>query len=225
MSFLQRLFTGRKGRPSYWAAYKKSLDHAFPSNMPLHKVRFVVFDTETTGLDPTRDHLLSIGAIAVRNGRVEVADSFECLVQQPVVNKDSIVIHGLTPGRVMSGIKEEEAIRSFVKYIEGSILVAHHAAFDKAMINRAIKKKYRARLLNQTIDTAGLALRLENFGMPMENFRKGEYSLDSLCTRYHIRPQDRHTAAGDSFITAQLLLKLLRLAEKRGIRTVGNLVG
>lgn len=224
MSFWSTFWKKGKARPAYWEAYKQSLKAISPE-LPLSRIRFVVFDTETTGVDPTKDLLLSIGAVAVQGNSIMVNDSFECVVQQPEISRDSIPVHGLTPGKVKEGIEESEAIKAFVKYIQGSILVAHHAAFDKAMINRAIKKKYRARLLNKTLDTSSFAIRLEQFGVPPESFRRGEYSLDSLCDRYNIRTYDRHTAAGDSFITAQLLLKLLRIAEKRGIRTVGDLVG
>jgi DNA polymerase III subunit epsilon len=51
------------------------------------------------------------------------------------------------------------------------------------------------------------------------------YSLDRLCEKYQIELDDRHTAPGDAFLTAQLLLKLLKLAEKKGIKTFGELIG
>jgi DNA polymerase-3 subunit epsilon len=52
----------------------------------------------------------------------------------------------------------------------------------------------------------------------------GTYSLDELCIRYGIEMDDRHTAAGDAFLTAQLFLKLLKLAEKKGIRNFKDLL-
>jgi DNA polymerase-3 subunit epsilon len=126
---------------------------------------------------------------------------------------------------VQAGLPEKEAIHNFIDYIRGSVLVAHHAAFDRAIINNTIRKHFRAKLLNKMLDTASLAIRLEKFGHDPETVRREEYSLDALCRRYQITAHDRHTAPGDSFITAQLFQKLLRLAEKRGIKSLGDLIG
>ncbi|MFA0962420.1 PolC-type DNA polymerase III [Roseivirga sp. BDSF3-8] len=225
MKLWRSIFHSDKYRPAYWEGYKKSLRQCCASHLPLEQVRFVVYDTETTGLDPSSDSVLSIGAIGVKGGAIHVQDSFECVVHQAQVSRESISVHGLTPGRVLAGIPEKEAIHTFINYIKGSVLVAHHAAFDRAVINNTIKKHYHAKLLNKILDTATLAIRLEKFGHPPESVRREEYTLDALCKRYNIRAHDRHTAPGDSFITAQLFQKLLRLAHKRGIKTLGDLLG
>lgn len=225
MRLWRAIFPSRRNRPGYWAVYKRSLNICCAGNLPIDQVRFVVFDTETTGLDPTSDSVLSIGAVAVKGGVIDVKDSFECVVHQAHVSRDSISVHGLTPGRVQAGLPEKEAIQKFIHFIQGSVLVAHHAGFDRAVINNSIRKHFHAKLLNKTLDTANFSIRLEKFGHDPESIRREEYSLDALCRRYQITTHDRHTAPGDSFITAQLFQKLLRLAEKRGIRTLGDLVG
>lgn len=224
MRFFSRLFIPHKNRPAFWKEYKRQVVTEHASGQPLKDVRFVVFDTETTGLEPAKDRILSIGAVGIQQGKIMVQDSFEMYVQQETYSKESISIHGIMPGRARQGVPEQEAVQRFIDYIRGAVLVAHHAAFDVTMVNNMIKRHYHARILNKFLDTASLAIRLEQFQVAPEFYQSSEYSLDALIERYHLTAQDRHTAAGDSFITAQLLIKLLDRAQKRGILTLKDLL-
>jgi DNA polymerase III subunit epsilon len=121
------------------------------------------------------------------------------------------------------------SIREFAEksldYFGNSVLVAHHIGFDLEMIQKACKPFGMEKLPNPKIDTMSLAIRLE-LG-PHANrsqINPQQYSLDALCERYQIRTEDRHTAAGDAFLTAQLFLKLLRLASAKGINNFGQLI-
>ncbi|HKK78702.1 MAG TPA: hypothetical protein VJ933_03695, partial [Phaeodactylibacter sp.] len=77
------------------------------------------------------------------------------------------------------------------------------------------------KLKNKGVDTAVLARRLANHP---QLAKRGAFGLDQLCQDYHIPMSDRHTAAGDAYITAILLMKMLRRLEKRGVRTLGDLL-
>lgn len=102
-----------------------------PSKKPLSEVRFVVFDTETTGFDLKTDKIISIGAIALTAQRIEVGDSFEVLVRQEKVgDRDAVSVHGLLRKDIASGIDEKSAVTAFLDYIGNSVLVAQHAGFD-----------------------------------------------------------------------------------------------
>ena len=205
-----------------WKAYVDSFQDGYPPKTPIEEVRFVVFDTETTGLDLKQDHILSIGAIAVQGNEINIADRLECYVQQTYQPKaETVAVHGILSKHPANGLAEWEAIKAFLHYIGPSVLVAHHAAFDIGMINGVLTKNIGKRLKNKYLDTSYLAKRL-SFNSAQQ--RKGQYTLDNMCRLYHIPTSDRHTAAGDALITAVLLLKLLARLKKRGLHTLGDLL-
>ena len=182
--------------------------------------RFVVFDCETTGLDPERDAILSIGAVAVCDGEILLDDAFESLVNdwRPT---SAVLVHGITPREAASGLRQEEAVAAFLEYLGGSVLVGHHVGFDRAIVASAARRMGRA-VANPALDTMRIALALQEqgafAGAPIRSFE-----LDALCERFGVAPHDRHTAAGDAFLTAQVFIRLERLARRSGLVLYGLL--
>lgn len=209
--------------PDFWRAYEASFRHKPERKQPLEAVSFVVFDTETTGLDTRADHMLSIGAVRLENWAIDLSTAFDCLVRQERRGggRESIPIHGILPVERPESLDEEEAVRAFLEYVGNSVLVGHHVLFDISMINEALRRMGLGRLKNRRLDTARLAIRLQRG--PYQ--RPGQYpGLDQLCDQYGILPDDRHTAAGDAFLTALVFLKMLRQLKGRGIRNLGDLL-
>ncbi len=215
--------SNREAHPPFWQSYLSAFeDQPFDPRQPVSEVTFVVFDTETTGLDTQQDHILSMGAVKVRNWTVEVSSRLEIFVQQAYQPKGEVVaVHGILPGAHDASFPEPEAVKQFLSYCGSGVLVAHHAAFDITMVNKALGKLGPFRLENKVLDTGTLARRVAQHP---QLARPGTYGLDQLCRQYHISPSDRHTAAGDAFITALLLMKLLYRLEKRGVHTLGSLL-
>jgi DNA polymerase-3 subunit epsilon len=170
------------------------------------KIRFVVFDTETTGLNINKDRILSIGSIAVFKNSIKVVDRFECYINQRIYNSESAKIHGILQDGLDEKIEEKEAIIEFLKYIKNAVLVAHHAAFDLAMINGALKRLGLPKLKNKVLDTGHLYNKTG-----LNKSVKTHFSLDELSNRFNIPQHDRHTASGDAYITALLFLKMVSL--------------
>jgi len=225
MTFWKKWLPPAKELPLYVKEYRESFTVSPPRNTPVDELRFVVFDTETSGLDPKQARLLSLGAVVVQGGTLHVHQSLEMTAYAPQTKvHEHVAIHGLTQRELQAGESEAYILENWLAFIRRAVLVAHHAAFDMAVMNRLCKQHYGIKLKNQTLDTAYLAKRLEHGTQLNEYIRPEEYSLDLLCERYDIRPDDRHTAAGDAFITAKLLLKLLAKARQSGITTLGELV-
>jgi DNA polymerase-3 subunit epsilon len=197
----------KKTYPSFWIKYIECFKEK--QNINLNDVRFVVFDTETTGLDTKKDRILSIGTITVINSVLKVEDSFECYLIQELFNPDTVQIHGLLKENSTRKVEEKEAIIEFLAHIENSVLVIHHAAFDIAMINQALKRLNLPKLKNKVIDTGTL------FKKTKLDTSKNHFSLDYLSERFKIPQHDRHTASGDAFITAILFVKLLSFLKKK----------
>lgn len=178
--------------------------------------RYVVLDTETTGLNPYADKIISLGAIIIYNQEIWLEESLEIIINPQVkLQPDNVAVHGLTQSDVAEGQAEALALEQLIRSIKGDIIVAHHAGFDKTIIENSLKQYYPSFFLhNLIVDTASLAFSIENSYLPFEYFNPKIYSLDSLCERYGIIPADRHTSWGDAFITAKLLLTLFNRLER-----------
>jgi DNA polymerase-3 subunit epsilon len=206
----------------FYKNYLKAFEKHDPSTL-INNQSFVVFDTETTGLDPAKDHILSIGAVRVCHQCINISDSLSIIIMHDgIQNPKAAVIHGLVNTKDF-GITPAEAIQKFMQFIGSDILVGHHVAFDRVMINNLSISCGGGSLKNPTLDTSFLARRLDKPTDPDSLDRK-DYALDKLCQRYHVVPKARHTADGDALITGLILLKLLHRLHQKGIRTVNQLM-
>ena len=217
----------------FWKPKRERLDfvrdflewnsHAIPGIRALDQLNFTVLDTETTGLDPAKDAILSFGAVQISERRIQIHTAVEWYPQTENTSRKTAAIHGLV--EITQPMPLEEFARNLLAYLSNSILVGHHVNFDLHMLERLLTPFGIEKLPNPVIDTLSMAIRLEH-GPHADPTRihPENYSLDQLCLRYGIEVDDRHTAAGDAFLTAQLLLKLLKIAEKKGIRTYKELM-
>lgn len=194
-----------------------------PGIRSIEQLDFTVFDTETTGLDPAKDSILSVGAVKISNLKIQVSSAEEWYPKAEKIGGKASQIHGLV--EISDQISAEEFFRRFLPYLGNSILVGHHIGFDLDMISKQLSTFGVGRLPNAVIDTLNFAIRLEHG--PQADWTKinmALYSLDSLCSRFGIELDDRHTAAGDAFLTAQLFLKLLKVAARKGIISYRDLM-
>ena len=230
MSFFKNLFYKPSSPPPDWMSdYFNAKSSQELSQTPIEDLRFVVLDTETTGLNIQKDQLLSIGTVRIEGKAIAVKDAVEwVLYSEDNLNdkKDGIAIHGLRPKDLQEGKKIQEALQEFLAYLGNCIIVAHHTAFDVAMLNQALSQFYPDfKFYNLQLDTAKLAIRLERgpFAQLSAHDRK-KYTLDSLCKRYGVEMVERHTALGDAYTTAVLFLKLLSLLQQKGIEDLRDLM-
>ncbi len=211
-----------RDHPAWWTDYLRLHQDRLSGQTPLAEIPFTVIDTETTGLEKGNRHLLAVGGVKVRGGRILVENSWECRIRQVYDPATSAVeVHGLLPG-TEGALEIEEALRRTIRFIGSDVLVGHGVDFDRRVFNEALQGLGAGPLKNPVVDTLRLAKRLER---PNLTVPAGYHGLDELCRRYGIRPADRHTAAGDAFLTAQLLLKLLARLEDRRVRAWGDLRG
>ncbi len=184
----------------------------------LTELAFTVFDTETTGLDPDRDQVVQISGLRIVGGRLMRDEIFDQLVNpgRPIP-PSSTEIHGITDAMVAEAMSFAEVAENFLGFAEGSVLVAHHAAFDMAFLHRHAREKGTP-LSTPVLCTALLSSRLFS--------HSGDHTLDGLAARCGIEIETalRHTALGDSIATAEVFLKLMPLLESRSICTLGEVL-
>lgn len=179
---------------------------------PLASSRFVVVDVETSGLNLSKDNLIAIGAIAVVNGQIDLADSFEVVLQQAVSSdKSNILIHGIGGETQTDGILPAEALLKFLEYLQQAPLIAFHVAFDKTMLRRAIKQHLAFSFQHDWLDLAYVAPSL--YPQHAQQF----HSLDDWLNYFHIQNYARHNALADALSTAQLFMVSSKMAQQKHI--------
>ncbi len=169
--------------------------------------RWVVLDVETSGLDTRHDRLLAVAAIALRidgpaTPRIDLADSFEAVLRQPAApaDKDNILLHGIGVGEQRAGAPAAEVLAAFERWVGDAPLIAFHAAFDQAMVQRAMQAVLGRTLANPWLDLEPVADVLHP-GL-------GGHALDDWLAHFGIECAVRHQAAADTLATAELLLRL-----------------
>ena len=199
--------------PPFLEPYQACFTHTWRDDEPIDRVRFVVLDSETTGLNPAVDRLITIGAVAVQGNEIVLDDSFSALLQVER-NTEAVTVHGVTRDEARKGLTEPEAIERFLDYLRDGVIVGHHIGHDIATFDAALGRHWGVKLLNRSLDTMDLTLHLERDGAFAGRPPIRRFTLDSLCTMFGVIPHDRHTATGDAFITAPVFLRLLRLASR-----------
>ncbi len=183
---------------------------------PLSSLEFVVFDTETTGLHPSRgDEVVSLSAVRVRRGRVQTADTFHTLVNpgRPIP-PESIRFHGLTDQAVADAPRIADVLPRFYSYVGKAVLVAHNAAFDKKFLDLAAQRAKQPLLDNAVLDTLFLSYGIH------KDFEG--HNLDAIAQRLGVEVEGRHTSLGDARTTAEVFLRLVALLSARGVATLGD---
>ena len=203
-------------------AYQACFAQSWRDDTALERVRFVVLDCETTGLDARRHRIVSIGAVGVVDCQIDLADSFEALLRVRF-NTDATLVHGITRDESRTGMSEADAMASLLDYLRDGVIVGHHIVHDLAMLDAALGRHSDGRIRNRSIDTGELVLLLERDGAFGDRAALTDLSLDAVCARFGVLPYDRHTAPGDAFLTAQVFLRLLRLAVRQGRGTLASL--
>jgi len=164
--------------------------------------RWVVLDVETSGLDQHRDELLAIGAVAVRQRRVVVDDSFERIVRPPRASgRANILVHGIGAQAQLDGDDPKEACRGFLDWAGPAPLVGFHVSFDRAFLARSARFYLGLTLNADWLDLAALA--------PALNPGVRAKALDEWLDHFGLQATQRHHASADAFATAMLFLRLL----------------
>ncbi|PKH68276.1 DNA polymerase III subunit epsilon [Flavobacterium sp. ALD4] len=182
-----------KELPEFWKTYLSKFDKK--SN------RYVVISTETTGLNPHKDVILSIGAFAVVDDSIFIGDSFETILLQYKYLHDNKLSNEFIIESKMNKLGETDAIKSLIEFIGNSVLVGHHVDFDVEMINVVLEKLECGRLKNEALDIDMMHLKLNDI-------TDKQFSLNQLSEIYKIPHSDRNSSTEDAYKTALLFLKL-----------------
>ncbi len=181
----------------------------------LNELAYTVFDTETTGLDPSSgDEIISIGALRIINGRILTEEPFNQLINpQRSIPASSTHIHGIDNDMVKNQPTIDVVLPNFLKFSEETILVAHNAAFDMRMLQMC-ENRTGVKFIQPVLDTLLLSA--------VAHSAHDDHALSAIAGRLGVNVAGRHTAMGDALMTANIFLKLVSLLADMGIRTLGE---
>jgi len=203
-----------------FSLFEKMERHVGPAEREhrLDGLTFVVFDTETTGLRPeTGDRIVSLAGVRVRSGRVRRHEAFDTLVDPGrSVPLDSLRVHGITDEMLVGAPPMETVLPAFLQFAGPAVLVGHEASFDLRFLEPEARRLGLPSLAatRAILDTRLLSRSLHGPGEL--------HSLEAVALRLGVPVTGRHSALGDALTTAEILVRLLALVQKRGVLTLGQ---
>jgi DNA polymerase-3 subunit epsilon len=176
---------------------------------------YVVFDFETTGLDAqSGDEIIEIGAVKV-DGKNLLEKQFHSMINpQRAIPAESTAVHGIQAKDLENAPTINQVMPDFVRFLGQGILVAQNARFDLSFLVKNLARQSIARFENPILDTMLLSKFLFSY--------ESRHNLDAILNRLKIKPteESRHRSIGDCVLTAQALIEMISVLEKRGL---GNL--
>ncbi|CAA6802490.1 MAG: DNA polymerase III subunit epsilon [uncultured Sulfurovum sp.] len=172
----------------------------------VHEDEVVVYDCETTGLNPKEDHIISIGAVKVKGNKILTNEAIHIyVIQEKDINHESITIHKIRNCDLEGAVPINEAIERFLYYIGNRKLVGYYLEFDVAMINKYTKPMYGITLPNKKEEVSAIY-----YDKKIERIPQGHIDLrfDTILKELNLPKLTAHDALNDAVMTAMMYLKL-----------------
>ncbi len=163
--------------------------------------RYVILSTESSGLNPEKDVLFSIGAIGIIDNKIFIDDHYEVVLLQYKYLHDNELSNEFLIESKLPKMAENQAIEKLLEYIENAVLVGHRTYFDVDMINEALARMNCGRLKNDALD-------IEIMHRKLNDITDKPSSIEELSKFYKLPVSDRHSAIDDAYTIALLFLKL-----------------
>lgn len=170
--------------------------------MTRKKIIEIVLDTETTGLDYTREKIIEFAAVRIENGKIK--DKFQTLINpHQHIRKSSLAIHGISEDMVKDAPSEAEILPQILNFIGDYPIVAHNAIFDYSFLNEACLRNYDKELENPRIDTQMM------FKEVFPDLIS--HGLEALTQKFNIEFKNHHRAMADTMGLAMAYPELKKL--------------
>ena len=183
------------------------------SRISFDESEFIIFDIETTGLSPVDCGITEIGAVLYRGG--EVLDEFGTYVDPEMPIPENITrLTGISDETVAGAPKAAEAVKKFLEFAGGRMLVAHNAGFDVGFIRRSCEKNH-IKFGNAYLDTLPLSRYL--------NTDLAKHTLDSIGKYYSLGDFNHHRATDDTRMLAAIFAKMADKLHRQGVTNIDEM--
>ncbi|WP_419764098.1 MAG: 3'-5' exonuclease [Arcobacter sp.] len=174
------------------------------------KNEYVCLDCETTGLNPKKDEILSIGAVLIKENKILMRKTFNIFVKpSDEISIESILIHRIRPIDLQNAIDPEEAIYQLLEFIGSRTIVGYYIKFDIAMISKYTKKYIGIKLPNASIEVSSMYYRTKK---RRSDYEFVDLKFDTIMKELDIPMLGKHDALNDAIMTSMIFLKLKGLS-------------
>jgi len=199
----------------FWDNYKKKRNrqrlkdesYAYLFDPPPDE-EYICFDCETTGLNPKKAEILSIGAVKIKGNRILTSEKLELFIRpSESIDPASIKVHLIRHCDVENGLSPEDALLEFLKFIGSRRLVGYYLEFDVAMVNKYLHKLLGITLPHEQIDVSGIFYDKKQDAL---NPSHVDLRFDVIMEELGLPTLGKHDAFNDALMTAMIFLKLQR---------------
>ncbi len=172
---------------------------------------YIVYDTETTGLNPKKDEILSIGAVKIKNNKIVTSEKFEIFVKPThEISEESIKIHQIRNIDLQNGSEPNIALDKFLHFIGSRPLIGYYLEFDVKMINKYLKPYLGIKLPNKQIEVSGIYHDKKIKFIPEGNI---DLRFDVIMKDLGLPIFGKHDAINDAIMTAMMYVKLKNITK------------
>ncbi|MCK6265087.1 3'-5' exonuclease [Vibrio sp. ZSDE26] len=177
----------------------------------MSEVEFLAVDFETTGLDPKKDDIITVGLVPFTLNRIYLNRARHWTVRpRKQLNDDSIVIHGITHNDIIDAPDLTEVVEEILDCIAGNILVVHYNRIEREFLDKALRSRFNEGIQFPVIDTMHIesniqALWAGGFWNMLKGKKPQSVRLGKSRERYGLPPYTPHHALTDAIATAELL--------------------
>jgi len=186
---------------------KKLIDKRFDFlfNEPILN-EYVCLDCETSGLNPKKDEILSIGAVHIKDNKILMRKTFNIFLKPSKnINPESIKIHHIRPIDLENGLDAKEGICQLLDFIGSRSIVGYYIKFDVAIISRYTKEYIGIKLPNETIEVSSMYYKTKR---KRSDYQFVDLRFDTILKNLNIPSLGKHDALNDAIMTAMMFLKL-----------------
>ncbi|MEA1915295.1 MAG: 3'-5' exonuclease [Campylobacterota bacterium] len=182
-------------------------EHSMPNE-------YIVLDTETTGLNPKKDEILSIGAVKIKNNQILTSQSFEIFIKPLCdISEQSIKIHHIRPIDIHNGVSIDEALEQLLPFIGNLPIVGYYISFDIKILNTYLKKRIGTTLPNEAIELSSMYYKRYKKSSAHEFV---DLKFDTIMENLDIPRLGKHDALNDAVMSAMMFLKLKEIPLYKG---------
>lgn len=190
----------------------KKYEFIFSQN--IREDEYIVLDTETTGLNPKKDEILSIGAVKIKNNKIITSQSFEIFIKPlEEISHESIKIHHILEADLLDGVTIDEALEKLLYFIGNRPIVGYYISFDFSILNTYLKEFIGTSLPNEQIELSSMYYKRYKKHSAHEFV---DLKFDTIMDRLELPQLGKHDALNDAIMSAMMFLKLKEMPLYKG---------
>jgi len=190
---------------------------------PIANFSVLAVDFETTGLDPDKDSILSVGFVQLQNNSIKLDSCYhQIITAQKALDPSNVTIHKITDQASAEGEQLEKVVESLLDALAGKVMLVHYAQIERQFLSKACLQIYGVAPVFPVIDT--LALAKKRYDRLQECYQPTCLHLANLRAEYGLPYHKAHNALNDAIATAELFIAKIQHSELGGNTSLKSVI-